>query len=81
MYCWEDTNSFSNFSYTLTDTRYVLMERHKQHQKLLQHNNTLVMYCWKDTKSVSNFSNTITDTSYVLLERHEQLQHILQHNN
>jgi hypothetical protein len=51
MYCWEDTNSFSNFSYTLTETRYVLMERHKQHQKLLQHNNTLVMYCWKDTKN------------------------------
>jgi hypothetical protein len=36
MYCWEDTNSFSNFSYTLTDTRYVLLERHEQHQKLLQ---------------------------------------------
>jgi hypothetical protein len=39
MYCWKDMNSIRNFSNTITDTRYVLLERHEQHQKLLQHNN------------------------------------------
>ena len=45
MYCWKDTNSVSNFSYTLPDTCYVLLERHEQHQKLLQHNNLLDSLC------------------------------------
>jgi hypothetical protein len=39
MYCWKDTNSVSNFYNTITDTRYVLMERHEQRQKLLVHPN------------------------------------------
>jgi hypothetical protein len=30
MYCWKDMNSVSSLSYTLTDTRYVLLGRHEQ---------------------------------------------------
>jgi hypothetical protein len=39
MYCWEDINSVSNFSYTLTDTRHVLLGRHEQRQQLVVHPN------------------------------------------
>jgi hypothetical protein len=37
MYYWEDMNSVRNLSYSLTDTRYVLLEKHEQRQKLLVH--------------------------------------------
>jgi hypothetical protein len=39
MHYWEDMNSVSNLSYTLTDTRYVLMGRHEQRQQLVLHPN------------------------------------------
>jgi hypothetical protein len=81
MYCWKDTNSFSTFSNTITDTSYVLLERHEQRQQLLLHNNTLVMYCWKDMNSISNLSYTLTDTRYALMERHKQHQQLLLHPN
>ena len=60
-------NSVSNFPYTLTDTRYVLLERRDQRHNLSFTLMMLVMYCWEDMNSVSNLFYTLTDTRYVLL--------------
>jgi hypothetical protein len=72
MYCWKDTKSVSNFSYTLADTRHI----------------TSVSYCLGEVADAvhvfptvhterqlgcrtSNLSYTLIDAQNALLERHD----------
>jgi hypothetical protein len=65
MYCWKDTNSFSTFSNTITDTSYVLLERHEQRQQYI----TSVSYCVGEVADAFRVFPTVHNECVIVLEK------------